>query len=230
MRFQFEDWMINQYWAQGYVIFRRIVPPSLLRDLRPEADKARALAHELSGPQAQRLQPIIKYRDRLDYKPFQDYTDLPILRDAIQRLFGPTSNGGAVFHTTPGLLGILVEPRERPRHFGCGGLRNRRDRGSSRAACVSCTPPCATQHYGRRENRQGRDTSGQRLESRRRPRDRPLRALPPNPPGCPMDCARAGDKSPVPRLADRACARATQERTKDTYLDRSRSSPDCPRS
>ncbi|MCX5660906.1 MAG: hypothetical protein NTW19_14470, partial [Planctomycetota bacterium] len=65
MAFEFRDSMINDYWSQGYVIFRRILPASLLRDLRPEADKARALAHELLGPQAQRLQPVIKHPERI---------------------------------------------------------------------------------------------------------------------------------------------------------------------
>ncbi|MCX5660255.1 MAG: hypothetical protein NTW19_11105, partial [Planctomycetota bacterium] len=55
---------------------------------------------------------------RINYKPFQDYTDLPILRDAIQRLIGPACSGVTVTHTTPTVLGILVEPTERPRHHG----------------------------------------------------------------------------------------------------------------
>ena len=118
MAFEFRDSMINDYWSQGFIVFRRIVPPSLLRDLRREADKARVLARELLGPQAQRLQPVAKHKDRINYQPFQDYTDLPILRDAIHKLLGPTSNGARVIHTTPSVLGILTEPSERPRHHG----------------------------------------------------------------------------------------------------------------
>lgn len=118
MAFEFRDSMINDYWSQGYVIFRRILPASLLRDLRREADKARVLAREILGPQAQRLQPIVKYKDRINYQPFQDYTDLPILRDSIHKLLGPTSHGSRVTHTTPSVLGILTEPSERPRHHG----------------------------------------------------------------------------------------------------------------
>ena len=40
------------------IILRGIVPPSLLTDLRREAEKARDLAHKLNGPQTQRIQPL----------------------------------------------------------------------------------------------------------------------------------------------------------------------------
>jgi hypothetical protein len=116
MPFEFRDSMINDYWSQGFVIFRRILPPSLLRDLRPEADKARVLARELLGPQAQRLMPVARHAGRINLKPFQDYNELPILRDAIHKLLGPTSGGARVVHTNPKHLGILVEPAARPRH------------------------------------------------------------------------------------------------------------------
>lgn len=108
MACRFEDWMINHYLQQGYMVFRGIVPPSLLTDLRREIDKGREIAW-LGNPQAQRLQPIAKYEDRLNQKPFQDYCDLPELHDAVFRLLGP--------HQTTGqrsLMGILVEPRDRP--------------------------------------------------------------------------------------------------------------------
>ena len=44
MAFQFGDWMINEYLAEGYLVLRGVVPPSLLGDLRTEAVKARDLA------------------------------------------------------------------------------------------------------------------------------------------------------------------------------------------
>ena len=40
MAFQFQDAMVNEYLSEGYLIFRGIVPPSLLNDLRREAEKA----------------------------------------------------------------------------------------------------------------------------------------------------------------------------------------------
>ena len=118
MPFEFCESMITHYWQQGYVVFRRILPATLVRDLRVEADKARALAHELHGPQAQRLQPICKYADKINNKPFEDYAQLPVLCDAIQRLLGPSAPGGKYYHTSPGVLGVLVEPTARPRHHG----------------------------------------------------------------------------------------------------------------
>jgi len=119
MPFEFRDSMINDYWSLGYVVFKRILPGSLLRDLRVEADKCRALAHELNGPQIQRLQPVSKYADKIGQKPFQDYADLAPLRDAIQKLLGPTSKGATVRHTCwPDVLGLLIEPQAKPRHHG----------------------------------------------------------------------------------------------------------------
>ena len=118
MPFEFRDSMINDYWSQGFVIFRRILPASLLRDLRPEADKARVLARELHGPQAQRLQPIARHSERINFQPFKDYGELPILRDAIHKLLGPTSSGATVVHTNPQHLGLLTEPSGSPRHHG----------------------------------------------------------------------------------------------------------------
>lgn len=121
MPFQFCDSMCNQYWQQGYVVFRRILPASLLRDLRPEADKIRVLARELHGPAARRLQPLPKYSGvRFNLQPFTDYTQLPELRDAIQRLIGPAAPGCIYSHCSKDMsyLGVLIEPADRPRFLG----------------------------------------------------------------------------------------------------------------
>jgi hypothetical protein len=117
MAFHFCDSMVNDYLTRGYLVLRGIVPPSLLRDLRVEADKARALAHELNGPQTQRIQPLSEYGDSLNLKPFQDYTELTELRDAIEQLLGPGYTHGHVE-----IMGILVEPLERP--WNCGWHRD----------------------------------------------------------------------------------------------------------
>lgn len=117
MAFEFHDSMVNDYLSQGYLIFRGIVPPSLLSDLRVEADKARHLAHKLNGPQTQRIQPLEKYGDDLNLKPFQDYTELPELRDAIGRLLGSDYSHGQL-----NIMGLLVEPLERP--WTCGWHRD----------------------------------------------------------------------------------------------------------
>ncbi len=117
MAFQFCDSMINDYLSQGYLVLRGIVSPSLLRDLRVEADKARDLAHRLNGPQTQRIQPLSKYADDLNLKPFYDYTELPELRDTITRLLGPGYTHGHL-----DIMGLLVEPLERP--WNCGWHRD----------------------------------------------------------------------------------------------------------
>ncbi|MCX5660472.1 MAG: hypothetical protein NTW19_12220 [Planctomycetota bacterium] len=109
MAFTLDDSMINHYWSQGYLIFRGIVPPTLLRDLRAESDKARELVRARSGPQVLRT-PLVKTLDgQISMKPFQDYLDLPELVGALERLFGPGSRPGSF-----DLLQVLLEPKNRP--------------------------------------------------------------------------------------------------------------------
>lgn len=109
MAFQFCESMISDYRAQGYVVFRGILPESLLRDLRRATEHAADLARQVGGPQAQRLQPIDGYD--IDLTPFEDYASLPALADAIARILTPEHRigSGGWSHT-----GILIEPAERP--------------------------------------------------------------------------------------------------------------------
>jgi hypothetical protein len=117
MPLQFCDSMINQYLTRGYLVLRGIVPPKLLRDLRVEAEKARNLAHEINGRQTQRIQPVSKFADKLNQKPFQDYCELPELKDAIEQLLGPEYTHGHVE-----IMGILVDPLDEP--WTCGWHRD----------------------------------------------------------------------------------------------------------
>ena len=107
MPFQFCDSHITGFYRDGYTVFRGILPPSLIADLRRESDKARELARQKRGPQAQRAQPIGAYG--LETKPFRDYAELPDLADAINRLFGPGYS-----HFNLDSMGILIEPRDWP--------------------------------------------------------------------------------------------------------------------
>ena len=113
MTFQFRDWMINEYLAEGYLILRGIVPPSLLNDLRIEAEKARDLAHKIIGPQTQRIQPLSNYADDLNLQPFYDYIELSVLQDAIEKLLGKNYTHGHI-----DIMGLLIEPSEYPWHIG----------------------------------------------------------------------------------------------------------------
>src|SRR2546421_4906510 len=102
MSFQFRDSMIHDYRTQGYVVFRQILPPSLIRDLRRATARAQELARERSGPQAQRLQPIGNYD--IDLKPFRDYAQLPELVGAISRVLTPRHEFGKHDPEWAGLL------------------------------------------------------------------------------------------------------------------------------
>ena len=105
--------MIDEYLANGYQIFRNIIPPSLLADLRCQADIARDLAHQLNGRQTQRIQPLDQYGDRIDLQPFRDYVELPALKDAVEALLGPGYTHGHLH-----VMGLLVEPLDHPWHCG----------------------------------------------------------------------------------------------------------------
>jgi hypothetical protein len=107
MGFQFSDQHIEQYHTQGCAVFQAIVPPSLIGDLRRVTDRAREIAREKHGPQAQRLQPVAAYD--LDQRPFADFRELPALREAMAALLSPRHTYG-----NPKILGVLIEPAERP--------------------------------------------------------------------------------------------------------------------
>lgn len=107
MSFQFKDSHIDEYYTHGYTVFRGLLPPSLIRDLRVSTDHGREIARKTTGAQSQRIQPVAKFD--IDQKPFRDYAELPALRDALTKLLSPR-------HTHPNAdwLGVLLEPAEMP--------------------------------------------------------------------------------------------------------------------
>lgn len=104
MGFRYEEWHREEYFGRGLTVLRGLIPPALLGDLRREAEKARAIAHRESGPQAQRLQPVYRYPE-LDPRPFRDFLALPELRRTVEGILGPD-------HQESNIMGILFEPAE----------------------------------------------------------------------------------------------------------------------
>jgi ectoine hydroxylase-related dioxygenase (phytanoyl-CoA dioxygenase family) len=99
---------IDEYQRDGFTVFRRILPPTLVADLRRVADRARELARQQQGPQAQRLQPLGEHE--LDPQPLRDYLQLPELVDAVHAVLSPRHA-----HTAGlGLVGMLFEPADHP--------------------------------------------------------------------------------------------------------------------
>ncbi|MBI2190409.1 MAG: phytanoyl-CoA dioxygenase family protein [Planctomycetes bacterium] len=111
MAFQFCDRMIHQYRSQGYVIFRQILPASLISDLRRSTARVHDLARQKSGPQAQRLQPIRSCLNDSEMKAFQDYMNLPALVDAVQNVLTARHKLG---NGSADRAGLLLEPAEMP--------------------------------------------------------------------------------------------------------------------
>jgi hypothetical protein len=107
LAFSATDQHIEEYHSLGYTVFRQILPPSLIGDLRRVTDKAREIAREEGGGQTQRLQPVGEYD--LDQQPFIDYAELPVLAEAISRVLTPRHR-----HGDRDIFGILLEPRDLP--------------------------------------------------------------------------------------------------------------------
>lgn len=113
MAFKLTDAHIDEYHRCGFTVFRNLIPPALLRDLRVMAEKAREICRKQRGPQAQRLQPIQKFD--LDLKSYYAYAELPELVDAIEKLIGPDAIYAYKDRTSKeSYAGILFEPEERP--------------------------------------------------------------------------------------------------------------------
>jgi hypothetical protein len=117
MSFRFSGEHVVQYHTQGYAIFRDIIPATLLRDLRREADKGRPLARREGGGNAQRLQPIVRHAE-IDMQPFDELDRLPVLQDALDRLFEQVPGMKPELTTAREHLGILYEPGESPYCMG----------------------------------------------------------------------------------------------------------------
>ena len=107
MAFQFSDQHIENFHMLGYTVFGKILPPSLISDLRRVSDIAREIARSRGGAQVQRLQPVGHFE--LDQQPFMDYAELPDLVDTIAKVLTPRHLHGDCDH-----LGILLEPAEMP--------------------------------------------------------------------------------------------------------------------
>lgn len=106
--FQFSDRHIEEYETLGYTVFRGIVPPSLVEDLRRQCDIGAGRGRAEHGANCQRFLP--KMTDGLDLTPFRDFLDLPAIRDAVSRVVPSQVTGS----TVEGMFSVLIEPTEYP--------------------------------------------------------------------------------------------------------------------
>ena len=108
MAFKFCDAMIHDYRTRGCVVFRQILPPSLLRDLRRATARTQEVARARFGPQVQRLK--VTGDSGIDLQPFREYAELPALVDAVGRLLTPRHKIDEDFSRAS----VLLEPSEMP--------------------------------------------------------------------------------------------------------------------
>jgi ectoine hydroxylase-related dioxygenase (phytanoyl-CoA dioxygenase family) len=105
MSFTLTDQHISEYHSQGCTIFRKIVPSSLIADLRRAVEPGREQAYIDGGPSVQRFQPVSTAP--VDQKPFRDFAELAVLNDAVHAVLSPRHVAMNV-----NTCGVLMEPRE----------------------------------------------------------------------------------------------------------------------
>lgn len=88
----------------GYCVLPRVVPPTLLGELRRTSDRAREIARQIRGPNAQRLQPLSAHLEPAAMRPLDDLYALTELRDAVAYVLA------APHAFTTERMGILFEP------------------------------------------------------------------------------------------------------------------------
>lgn len=105
MSFQFSEKHINDFFMTGFTVFRSVLPPKLIHDMRRSCEKGAAISREKWGP-TMRFQ--ISDVD-IDKRPFQDYAELPELREAVAKLVGPTC-----VYADSQWFGVFIEPMKVP--------------------------------------------------------------------------------------------------------------------
>jgi len=105
MSFKVSDRHLEEFFSLGYTVFRGLLPPSLITDLRRECERGRELVQARHHGQVQRFQPVSAFD--IDHRPFQDYAQLPELRMAIDKVLSPRHSWGNL-----DWLGVLIEPQE----------------------------------------------------------------------------------------------------------------------
>ncbi len=106
MTYKIPEQDIANYYRDGYIVFKRIVPTTLIKELRVEADKGAAIVREIN-PQAQRIQPLQAHEGKLNLQPFREYAQLSDLRDAIDQLLSKDHVWAKL-----DIMGILLEPTQ----------------------------------------------------------------------------------------------------------------------
>lgn len=105
--FQFSEKHIEEFQTLGFTVFRDIVPPTLMDELRRECERGAALAREQGGANAQRFQPIADYP--INQQPFREFQALEAVHEAVSRVLPmPWESSG--LH----LMGVLLEPAADP--------------------------------------------------------------------------------------------------------------------
>jgi hypothetical protein len=97
----------DDFRSLGYTVFRKVVPASLIGDLRRAHEAGRAQVRAQEGGQAQRFQPIAAFA--VDRRPFVEFRQLEPLRRAIVEILGPDHASG-----DPATCGVLIEPKSSP--------------------------------------------------------------------------------------------------------------------
>lgn len=108
MGFSVEQRHVDSFREHGFCVFEKLVPESLIGELRKTAEKAREVAHSIHDSQAQRLAKISEHLDEATLRPVLDYQALPELHAALDAVLVPGCRP-----TRDASIAILFEPAEK---------------------------------------------------------------------------------------------------------------------
>lgn len=101
MTFQLTDDHVTRYWERGYTVFERIVPVSLIADLRRAVRAGLVAVGDELGERGCRFKP--RADDDMPLEPFDAFVSLPALQAALGELLTPE-------HALGQILSVMVEP------------------------------------------------------------------------------------------------------------------------
>src|SRR3712207_544327 len=87
MPFAFTEQHITDYYHHGYTVFKGILPPSLIEELRAAGEELHQVSIQMRGPENARSPLIASVADQLSVKAvqaFRDYRELPPLVEAVR--------------------------------------------------------------------------------------------------------------------------------------------------
>ncbi|HVF09541.1 MAG TPA: phytanoyl-CoA dioxygenase family protein [Abditibacteriaceae bacterium] len=92
MSFEFTEQHITDYYHHGYTIFRSVLPPRLIEELRAAGEELHEISRQQRGPNVARspvLGAVTEQLSQQSLQAFHDYRELPELVQSLHGVLGP---------------------------------------------------------------------------------------------------------------------------------------------